>query len=271
MDAVKTGELIRTCYQTWIETGSFRPFKAYGSNSAKIMLSSLYGWAIPDAQHTDRAYYMIPKRLFELGKDALYFLSTLHRFYPELHEGPLTEYKTIDTDDPEVREYILGIEGEPVGVEYDRHYPSGLEIGISYYADPSGWKKLDPRDCYEYYLNPYCFLLLPDWAYEGAKAFGTAVKEFMEAVIRIRPELFDSYRSELHVAPEPQPVPEPEPVPEPQPVPEPEPAPALQPSTPPVPEPAATAAAPLIRFCPYCGAPAEGARFCGMCGKQLLK
>ncbi|MBR2783794.1 MAG: DUF4145 domain-containing protein [Firmicutes bacterium] len=255
----ETGELIRACCQRWIETGSFRQYKPYWSSSAKIKLSSLPGWEIPDARHTTRAYYMIPRSLFELGNDALYFLSTLHRFYPELHEGPPAEYKPLDTDGPEVREYILGIEGEPAGVEYDRLYPPGLEDGISCYKDPSGLKKLDPRDCQEYYLDPYCFLLLPDWAYEGARALGTGIKEFMEAVIKIRPELFDSYQPELHVKPEPVPAPEPAPaaalappVPEPETEPEPEPA-------------------PVIRFCPYCGAPAEGYRFCAKCGRQLLK
>ena len=86
---------------------------------------------------------------------------------------------------------------------------------------------------------------------------GTGIKEFMEAVIKIRPELFDSYQPELHVKPEPAPEPAPAAAPAP-PVPEPE--------TEPEPEPA-----PVIRFCPYCGALAESYRFCAKCGRQLLK
>ena len=262
-----TGELIRACYQKWIETGSFRPFQPpYMSNRAEIMLSSLYGWEVPDAQSTNRAYCMIPKSLFELGEDALYFLSTLHRFYPELHEGPPTEYKPMDADDREVREYILGIEGESVGVEYDRYYPAGLRAGISYYEKTSGVKILDPSECADYMPCQYCFLLLPDWAYEGARAFGTEIKEFMKAVSKVRPELFASYKPELHAVPDPAPTPEP--------VSEPEPlsGPGPHLSTPPISETAPAAkAAPVIRFCPYCGAPAEGFRFCGRCGKQLIK
>ena len=263
-----TGELIRACYQKWIETGSFSPYHIYGSNSVKILLSSLYRWEVPDAPPENRAYYMIPKSLFELGEDAFYFLSTLHRFYPELHEGPPTEYKPMDTDDLAVREYILGIEGEQVGVEYDRFYPAGLEEGISYYKKAPGMKILDPRDCAEYMPCQYSFLLLPDWAYEGARAFETEIKEFMKAVMKIRPELFSSYKPELHTVPDPEPTPEPDSEPLPETVSEPEPPSSI----PPIPETApATKAAQEIRFCPYCGALAEGFRFCGRCGKQLIK
>jgi hypothetical protein len=65
------------------------------------------------------------------------------------------------------------------------------------------------------------FIILPDWVFEGALALHTDVEEFLNAVLKVRPELLDVDR-------EPEPLPEEKPVPE------------AKPARP-------------LNFCPYCG------------------
>ena len=241
-------------------------------------LASVPGSLIPDSGYAATAsVYMVPEtavKAYDWAPDKkrlnwgnYFFMFTLLKYYrdrfefnvkPKLIPGtslqaPLAA-DPLDTEAREIREYIAAIEGEKIKLEQVA-YTDGFEMGLSYRTSGSeiganGYRRvkpcLDPQEPFyrngvEAY-NKTDFLVLPEWVYDGAKRFATTVDAFVTAVSKVRPELFDTYKPELHVG---------------------------------TPEPAAPAETPAkaagFRFCPYCGAPVSGYRFCIKCGKQLVQ
>ena len=254
-------------------------------------LAALRGPLLPDAGKAQATrVFMIPAGMakpydWEPDKKRLdwgnyFFMFTLWRFYRDKLElnasqkiipgtsilGPLAA-EPLDTDDPELCEWIASVDGGKIRLEPVRCI-DGFERGLSYRI--SGFEPgangariarlcLDPqepfyRSGFERYEKTE-MLLLPDWVYDGAHRFKTTVEGFAAAVSKVRPELFDTYKPENHTtSPEPK----------------------EEPAAPAQPEPPAAPAQPAeapagFNFCPYCGAKVDGYRFCIKCGRQLIK
>lgn len=190
-------------------------------------------------------YTVLPKTVIENEHDSIYYLFTLKRFYTQEIKDPT---ELCSYTDPRVREYIGTIQGEPVQWVRDDWYPSGLEKGISYescWYNNKGEFVGPTKHLTDLARTVDHFAILPDWVFEGALALHTDIEQFLNAVLKVRPELLDVER-------------EPEPLPE-----------MLD---------ADNGSAPLpeekpqrvLNFCPWCGKRVgPEAFFCTCCGERL--
>lgn len=195
---------------------------------------------IPSGKNpADDRYTALPKTLTENCPDMIYYLFTL--FYSRIREirlipgARLYPADPCEPGDPQVREYVLNIDGDPVQwLLNEAKYPNGLDKGIS--CEKATIKSPTEFTIRRKYLwdirrVPDNFVVLPDWVLDGAVALNTDVESFLNAVLKIRPELLDVEREPEDTAPVQKKV---------------------------------------WKFCPYCGKELmPGSVFCSECGKRL--
>ena len=226
----ETKDIIAEDARRYLDSGLMRRNLRITIPSGKLMFDHI-------RQDRKNEYILLPQKLTETRRDAIYYLFTLRNYYnkPDRQFGPCPY------TDPEVRKYIGSIQGEPVQWIRKEGYPSGLHEGISY--NKSSIRSDTDFTVQRRFITRMDtpiqhFMVLPDWVFEGALALHTDVEEFLNAVLKVRPELLDVDR-------EPEPLPEEKPVPEAKP---------LRP----------------LNFCPYCGKKVKSeAAFCIYCGKKL--
>ena len=198
---------------------------------------------IPSGKRTDGdAYTALPQSLTETCPDLVYYLFTLRM---QLWRLPDEEKNAIlsapsaypfDAADPQVQEYVRAIEGEPVQwLLHESRYPDGLDKGVSYQiASIRGLGDFQIRRKYLFGIRKEYdnFVILPDWVFDGALAMHTDVESFLNAVLKICPELLDVEQALQE-------------------------APVLKHE---------------YRFCPHCGHELmPGSVFCSECGKKLVQ
>ena len=242
-------EVIRAWTERWLASGLLKN----GLLNLRIPAGKLHYY-----EPTPDRYVPIPKRFMDTNPDLIYVLFTLRHYY-----GTGNSFAPCSASDPQTFAYISGITGEPVQWSSDRSYPYGLDKGISFnrvggetasdwvigthyeswingpdkpYSQAEGIGEIQAdwamSEGIRNSLQNYRRIILPDWVFDGALALHTDVESFLNAVLKIRPDLLDVER-------------EPEVT-------------------------AALAQKKVWKFCPYCGKELmPGSVFCSECGKKL--
>ena len=244
----RTEEVIRIWTERWLDSGLLKN----GLLNLRIPAGKMHYY-----EPSPDRYIPVPKRFLDTNPDLIYVLFTLRHYY-----GAGNSFTPCSPTDPQTFAYINGITGELVQWSSERSYPYGLEKGISFtrvggetaddwvigrnyenwiagpdvpYSQAAGRGEIQA----DWFMNDgvrtrsqnYRRIILPDWVFDGALALHTDVESFLNAVLKIRPELLDVEREPEITAPVQKKV---------------------------------------WKFCPYCGKELmPGSVFCSECGKRL--